>query len=101
MSRGKIVKLLRLKNNISQKDFATKTGISPNYLSLIENGKRNPPISYLEKAANILNVPLNLLLWEKVDYSKFKDNESKQLAKEIDDNLKNIHKLLFGELINS
>ncbi len=99
MTKGEIIKILRIKNKISQKDFAKKTGITANYLSLIESGKRTAPISYLKKAADKLNISVNLLVWEDVDLSKFKDKESKILARKVNENLNEIKKLLFNKIV--
>jgi transcriptional regulator with XRE-family HTH domain len=99
MTKGEIIKILRIKKKISQKDFAKKTGITANYLSLIESGKRNAPISYLKKAADKLDISVNLLVWEDVDLSKFKDKESRILAKKVNENLNDIKKLLFNKIV--
>jgi transcriptional regulator with XRE-family HTH domain len=40
ISSGKELKLKRIKNNISQKDFAEIIGISKTHLSFVENEKR-------------------------------------------------------------
>jgi transcriptional regulator with XRE-family HTH domain len=34
------LKLLRLINDITQKELATEMGVSKNYISMVENGKR-------------------------------------------------------------
>ena len=100
MQSGDLIKILRYKKGYSQKNFAKKTGITANYLYLIENGKRKPTVSYIKKAAEILEIPANLLLWEEVDFSKFKDKKSKQIAKEIDDSLSKIKNLLADQILS-
>jgi len=42
MKLGQILKLIRTKRNISQKEMADILGISQNYLSLIEGNKKEP-----------------------------------------------------------
>ncbi|OGF25333.1 hypothetical protein A2331_03915 [Candidatus Falkowbacteria bacterium RIFOXYB2_FULL_34_18] len=101
MTKGQIIKLLRLKNNVSQQELADKTGVTANYLSLIENGKRNPPLSFLKKIADAFDISVNLLIWEKIDYSNIKNKESREIAKKVNENLNNIYKLLFNELVKS
>ena len=101
MTQGETIKLLRIKNKFSQNEFAKKTGISSNYLSLIENNKRIAPMSYLKKAADVLGISVNLLVWEKVDFTKFKTKESKLLAKKINDNLVDIKRLLFNQMLET
>ena len=61
---GKTIKILRAKNGIKQKDLAKKLDITVNYLSLIENDKREPRISLIENIAKELNVPISYLFWE-------------------------------------
>ncbi len=101
MHKGQIIKLLRIKKGFNQIDFAQKTGITPNYLSLVENGKRDPAIEYLKTAAEALEIPVSLLLFEKADTAKFKDKKSKALAKQIDEKLDEIKDMLFEQLLEA
>lgn len=40
---GRVLKMLRERNGLSQRSAATKLGFSPSYLAQIENGRMNPP----------------------------------------------------------
>lgn len=51
----------RLKNGWTQEEFAEKLGTTPNYVSNIENAKRNARIDYIGYIANILGVSLEQL----------------------------------------
>ena len=53
---GKFVKSRRESLAIPQKVFAEKVGISPAYLSDIENGNRRAPEKYLARIAMILGI---------------------------------------------
>lgn len=53
---GKIVKKLRKKKGMTQEDLAHKTGISVDFLSLVERGKNAPSFETLEKLAGALEV---------------------------------------------
>lgn len=65
MELSKAIKLMRTASGMKQKEVASKLSITPNYLSLVENGKREPSISFLKKLAALLNVPVALFfLWE-------------------------------------
>ncbi len=56
-SFGQIVKELRLKRRASQRQLARQAGITPAYLSDIENSKRNaPPKPLIQKMAFLLGV---------------------------------------------
>jgi transcriptional regulator with XRE-family HTH domain len=48
-------------------DLATESGISTPYLSLIEQGKRDPNFSVLKSIAKGLDVPLSILVFLATD----------------------------------
>lgn len=100
MSQGKIIKLLRIKKNLTQKQLAQKTDVTANYVSLVESGDRTPSLSFIKKVADVLGISANLLLWEDVDLSKFKDKDSRALAEKINQNLIEIKQLLFNQIID-
>lgn len=62
MKTGKIIKLLRTSEDITQLELAEKTGVSRVYLSQIENYKREPSLSFLKAVSKYFGVPLPLLL---------------------------------------
>jgi transcriptional regulator with XRE-family HTH domain len=61
MSVGRAAKFARVAAGIKQKDLADRLDVSPNYLSLVENDKREPSISFLRNLAGELAIPLGLL----------------------------------------
>lgn len=61
MSVGRAVKFARVAAGIKQKDLADRLDITPNYLSLVENDKRDPSISFLRNLASEVGIPLGLL----------------------------------------
>lgn len=67
---GKTIKLLRTSAGIRQKDLAKKLNISSNYLSLIENDKREPSISVIERISKELDVPVSYLFWHAYEKPK-------------------------------
>lgn len=60
---GDNLRILRAKLRISQEDLAEKAGISPKYLTQIENEKVNPSILILFKLAKVLNVTINDIVY--------------------------------------
>ena len=55
--------MLRNKKGYSQMRFAELTGLSEDYISLIENGKRTPSLKRLITIAEVLDVePYQLLM---------------------------------------
>jgi transcriptional regulator with XRE-family HTH domain len=61
MNLGKSIKLCRTNRGLSQEGLASKVGKSVSYISLIEQGKRDPPISTVGEIASALGVPISLL----------------------------------------
>jgi len=62
MNIAKNIKKFRNISNISQQKLANRTGLTRNYLSLVESGKREPSISTLNKISRELNIPTSLLV---------------------------------------
>ena len=58
----KNIKMLRNKKGYSQMRFAELTGLSEDYISLIENGKRTPSLKRLITIAEVLDVETYQLL---------------------------------------
>jgi len=72
MNLGKSIKLCRTNRGLSQGELADKIGLSVSYVSLIEQGKRDPAISTVEKIATALGVPLSLLTFLGADPADLK-----------------------------
>ena len=70
MKTGKILKLLRQARGVSQSDLAKSLNISREYLSAIENDKKQAGFSLLNTISNYYNIPLPLLLIEEVKEHK-------------------------------
>ncbi|MCG2719878.1 MAG: helix-turn-helix transcriptional regulator [Nanoarchaeota archaeon] len=78
---------------MSQDDLAKKLDVSKNYISLVENDKKDPSINFLKNIAKLLNIPLVLLIWEKIDLPKGKTKEEKEIRKQIDKMVDKAHNL--------
>ncbi len=59
---GKNFKKLRKERNLTQKEFASKSGLHINYIGMIERGERNPSLKNLEIIAIALNISLSDLM---------------------------------------
>jgi len=90
---GQLIKFGRINHKMSQDDLAKKLNVSKNYISLVENGKKDPSINFLKNTAKLLNIPLVLLIWEKIDLPKGKTREEKEIRKQIDKMVDRAHKL--------
>ncbi len=63
MNIGNAIKLCRTRKRMTQAVLAEKARISAPYLSQLEQGKRDPALSALERIANALGIPLNILFF--------------------------------------
>ena len=81
MKIGNSIKFVRVTKNISQKDLAKKLKISQNYLSLIENDRKEPSLTLLKKISNALGVPMSALI---IDFDN-KNKEQQELILKIRD----------------
>ncbi|HDM71002.1 MAG TPA: LexA family transcriptional regulator [Thermotogales bacterium] len=67
---GKRLRLLRERNNMSQRELAEKLGLSTMAISNYELGKREPDVDTIMKLARIFNVSVAYLLGEVDDPKK-------------------------------
>jgi len=58
------LKLFRIAANINQRQVAKELGVSANFVSMLERGKRDPTLKYLQAFASLVGVPVSALLWE-------------------------------------
>ena len=57
MNYGRAVRLGRALRELSQRDLATRAGLTPGYISLIEKNLRSPSSSTQETLARSLGIP--------------------------------------------
>jgi transcriptional regulator with XRE-family HTH domain len=67
MNIGRAIRLCRTQKNLKQADLAKRAEISISYLSLLEQGKRDPNFSTIENISNALNVPVSVLVFLAAD----------------------------------
>ena len=67
MKIGRTLKLIRILKGLKQKSLAEKLGISPNYLSSVENDKREPSLSFIKLVSKELDVPVSFLFLDNID----------------------------------
>lgn len=58
---GMRIKFLRKERKWSQEDLALEADVNKNYISDLENGRRNPSLEILEKIAIAFNISLSEL----------------------------------------
>ncbi len=62
MQLGKAIKTARVNRGMKQAELADALGVSANYLSLLENDKRDPSWKFVCRLADALSTPLPLLV---------------------------------------
>ena len=62
MKIGHALKLARVRAGYQQKDLANRLDISANYLSMLENDKRDPSWSFICRHAKAVGIPIPMLL---------------------------------------
>ncbi len=76
---GKLIKKIRINNNLTQKDFAEKYGVSYQAVSKWERGINMPDISLLKEISNDFNINISELLDGKLNTNKLMNNNNKIL----------------------
>jgi transcriptional regulator with XRE-family HTH domain len=57
---GKALKLLRTAKGMKQLELAKKIGVQKNYVSMVENGHREPSLTFLQAAASALGASIDM-----------------------------------------
>jgi len=78
MTYANILKTLREKRDLTQKEVAQVCDITPEYLSKIENNSKTPSMILLKKLAAAYNVPLSIIIYLVEDAKPNTPNTSKK-----------------------
>ncbi len=73
MNLGKAIKLCRTQKNMKQSDLAGLAQISVSYLSLLEQGKRDPSFSMIQNIASALSIPVSILVFLSAEKNELTD----------------------------
>lgn len=73
-SVGRALKLIRTVKGMKQSDLAIKMDFQKNYISMIENGRREPSLSFLQSAASALNVEIDMFFVFAKDRNAFAEH---------------------------
>ncbi|AEG01599.1 helix-turn-helix domain-containing protein [Methylomonas methanica] len=82
MNISKALKLCRTQKGITKTKLAEKADMSVSYLSLLEQGKRDPNMSTINKICVALNIPASIFMFLASDINEL-DGISKELAEKI------------------
>lgn len=64
---GKNIRMFRLSKKLRQEDLAEKTGLSANYVGMVERGEKIPSLETFIKIVNALGVSSDMILTDVVD----------------------------------
>lgn len=95
MKIGNAIRVCRIQRGLTQANLASRANISVPYLSLIEQGKRDPSFSMIEKISKSLQVPVSILTFLGADKS-----ELSELTPELIDKISSTALELIREPIN-
>lgn len=90
---GQLIKIGRINKKLGQEDVASKLKVSKNYISLVENDKKDPSINFLKGASDFLDIPLILLMWEKINMPKGKTDGERKIASQLEKMLEEAQRL--------
>jgi transcriptional regulator with XRE-family HTH domain len=80
MSFSNALKMCRTQKRVSKTKLAELSGLSISYLTLLEQGKRDPNLSTIEKICKALNIPISIFIFLAFDKNEI-DGISHELAK--------------------
>lgn len=90
---GQLIKIGRINKKLSQEDIASNLKVTKNYISLIENDKKDPSINFLRGVSKLLEIPVILLIWEKMDLPKGKTESEKKITFQLEKMLEDAQQL--------
>jgi transcriptional regulator with XRE-family HTH domain len=70
MNIGHAIRFCRQQRGMTQPQLAALAKLSPSYLSVLEQGKRDPALSSLDRIARALGMPLSVLMFVGSDPSE-------------------------------
>lgn len=82
---GKTIRILRQAKDLKLNELAKVSGVSVPYLSLVENGERQPSLDVLHRLAKALNVPIDALMTMGMEEAYSSQNGvARELAETVD-----------------
>ncbi len=82
MELGTAIRLCRERKKITRSTLAKRASLSVSYISLLENNKRDPNSSKIQKIADVLDIPIPIILFLATKKSEF-ESISPELAEKL------------------
>lgn len=83
MHPGSTIKMLRISEGLSQRSLANKLNVTQAYLSQVENGHKDPGLLLLKNAAQVLRIPVALLVINDSDIDTYAFEEIRAILSNI------------------
>lgn len=80
---GKAIGEIRTRLGMTQRDLAERSGLTVNYLSLLENGKRGIGLDRLNILANVFGIPALLIMSLAADFDSKLDSPAARVFKQL------------------
>ena len=77
---GKTIRILRHAKSLKVTDVAKSSGVSVPYLSLVENGNRQPSLEVMRRIADTLGVPSEALVVMGMGGESLKSSDKRTVA---------------------
>ena len=72
--------MIRTARRVKQGELAERVGVTQNFISLVESGKRIPSVEVLARIADAMQVPSGLfLLWQEPNTSNLSDSKLRKV----------------------
>ena len=82
---GQRLKTFRVVAGKKQRDLAAAMDFSPNYLSMVEAGRREPSLKFLRRFCSALKVPLSVLFAHECESAEEKPGYARSWLSTIDE----------------
>lgn len=77
---GRTIRKYRERAKITQHKLAERLGITPTYLSTIENSRKEPSLGLIKDICKALDIPQEVMFWESVEIEEgLKPDERKAI----------------------
>lgn len=70
MNLGKALTLCRNQKGLTKTQLSERTGLSISYITLLEQGKRDPNISTIESISSAMNIPISIFIFLASDHQE-------------------------------
>jgi DNA-binding XRE family transcriptional regulator len=98
---ARIIKLMRVNSNLNQGELAEILGVTKTYISLLENGRKEPSLSLVKCFSKHFKIPLWLLLWDGFELPENHTSADLKIKKEFDAFMPQIKTYFFEKIADN